>query len=977
MKARILAASTFGLFVSACIVASAPEHGAPYTKTSASALSPSRQDTVRWSLARTPNRRFLMQLAFHEQRGRMMLFSGTDTVALSDIWESDGVRWIQTTGRFDKPSARTDYAIAYDSTRGRMVVFGGEGPQGAAVDDTWEFDGASWQRMTPAASPSPRAGASMAYDAVRKKMVLFSGGVPTSTTPPSSDTWEYDGSTWRQLQPATSPQARTAYGITWDANRSRVVMFGGGTTATQFNDTWEWDGANWTPGASGGPSARSNTPLAYDPVRKRVVLFGGIAGFSPRNDTWEYDGASWSQRASTTVPATRGGHGLAYDPRRNRVVMYGGLQGLFIPPGQPPTLDDVWEWDGTNWTTTGVGDAVIAQPSARWFPTMSYDSGRGVAIMFGGANASAYNSEHWEWAGTNWTRRFPSPRPIGRVQMGMAYDAARGNTVLFGGYYGGGLIGDTWLYDGTASTWTGLSLPPGQRPSPRSQPAMAYDAKKGRVVLMGGQTSTGRIADTWEWNGAFWEQEPGTPAALARYGHAMAYDTARNKLVLFGGIGATNSDVGDTWERGDGGWTKIDTIDAPLARSSHSMAYDSVRKRIVLYGGADTDTIFDDTWEFDGVTWAQRPTSSQPIGYQGGAMAFDQARGDIIFFGGANNVTNTFSAETWRLISRGRVCSSNADCATGSCTDGVCCESKSCGTCQTCDGNDPGLCTGVYNESDPDSCSGQSTCDRSGVCIGGLGSPAQTPAQCASGFVADGVCCDSACTGACVACSADLKESGTRSGVCDFAKSGADPRDSCATDAPTSCQHDGTCDGRGGCRLYVKGSTCGDTSCDNTRAFGDLCDGLGACGKNDVGVDCGAYVCEDTRGCRSACESDAQCAATHRCMSGVCVSRAGPTCDGDHIVNSPDGTFVDCGSYKCSGDRCKDRCANINDCVAPTLCGFEGKCVAPEAATGALVQKSGCNVQSAHRSPPACAPWLLAMLFVWRRRHQARPRHVP
>jgi len=55
-------------------------------------------------------------------------------------------------------------------------------------------------------------------------------------------TWVWDGSTWTQQSPATSPPARFGAAMAYDAATGNVVMFGGfETTAVQpRGDTWIW-----------------------------------------------------------------------------------------------------------------------------------------------------------------------------------------------------------------------------------------------------------------------------------------------------------------------------------------------------------------------------------------------------------------------------------------------------------------------------------------------------------------------------------------------------------------------------------------------------------------------------------------------------------------------------------------------------------------------------------------------------------------
>ena len=71
--------------------------------------------------------------------------------------------------------------------------------------------------------------------------------------------------------------------MAYDVVRQRGVLFGGDPAGT---DTWEWDGANWTQIEETGPPRRLNPAMAFDELRARVVLFGGGSFPSGRlNDT--------------------------------------------------------------------------------------------------------------------------------------------------------------------------------------------------------------------------------------------------------------------------------------------------------------------------------------------------------------------------------------------------------------------------------------------------------------------------------------------------------------------------------------------------------------------------------------------------------------------------------------------------------------------------------------------------------------------
>ena len=76
----------------------------------------------------------------------------------------------------------------------------------------------------------------MAYDAATGNPVLFSGDRSTACT------WTWDGSTWTQQHPATSPPPREAASMAYDAATGNPVLFGGrnNVTGKTLNDTWTW-----------------------------------------------------------------------------------------------------------------------------------------------------------------------------------------------------------------------------------------------------------------------------------------------------------------------------------------------------------------------------------------------------------------------------------------------------------------------------------------------------------------------------------------------------------------------------------------------------------------------------------------------------------------------------------------------------------------------------------------------------------------
>ena len=157
------------------------------------------------------------------------------------------------------PRGRAHQAMAYDSNRGRTVLFGGTGGADVgSLGDTWEWDGENWTQMADSGPPA-REQAAMAYDVQRNQTVLFGGLGPGGFG--GSDTWGWDGSNWTQLA-VSGPLPRTNFGMAYDSKRQRIVVFGGlrlFAGGALLADTWEWDGAAWTELAVTGPAVSTST----------------------------------------------------------------------------------------------------------------------------------------------------------------------------------------------------------------------------------------------------------------------------------------------------------------------------------------------------------------------------------------------------------------------------------------------------------------------------------------------------------------------------------------------------------------------------------------------------------------------------------------------------------------------------------------------------------------------------------------------
>ena len=323
------------------------------------------------------------------------------------------------------PPARSSHAMAYDSARGRVVLFGGIGGLARNCGDTWEWDGDGVGASGLAgARPRARGDHAMAYDSARGRVVLFGRlrrrqpaaghlGVGRASRP------------GRDRTPAAAPAPRAHGARAWPTTARAAGSSCSAATATAAtcSDTWEWDGTSVDvrPTASGGPSSArdvSRAGLRQRPRPRRAFGgYGGHRGSSPAGhlgvgrasvDWSETPARAGRPRATATRWPTTA--------RAQRVVLFGGVDGSTSSHSQ-----DTWEWDGATWIERTPASA--APPSARMH-AMAYDSARRRVVLFGGY-ASAALGDTWEWDGSAWAERRPRPAVAARTHA-MAYDSARG-----------------------------------------------------------------------------------------------------------------------------------------------------------------------------------------------------------------------------------------------------------------------------------------------------------------------------------------------------------------------------------------------------------------------------------------------------------------------------------------------------------------------------------------------------------------------
>jgi len=353
--------------------------------------------------------------------------SGSDVTYQSGTYGTKG-----TADPANIPGARWS-SISWTDSAGNFWLFGGYGLDSAGthsyLNDLWKFDNTNWTWISGS-------------NIVNQSGTYGTKGVAAA---------------------ANVPGARSG-SIGWIDADDNLWLFGGagydsGGVWGQLNDLWRFDGVNWT-WVSGSSSADQNasygtkgvadaanipggrdTSISWIDSAGNLWLFGGYglngAGSVGRlNDLWRFDGVNWTWiSGSNTINqiGTYGTKGVAHatnipGSRRKSTGWIDSDQSLWLFGGSGYAnngtlgyLNDLWKFDGVNWTWIS-GSNIVNQsgtygskgtadtaniPGGRWFSISWIDSSDNLRLFGGNGYDStgtvSYLNDLWKFDGTNWT----------------------------------------------------------------------------------------------------------------------------------------------------------------------------------------------------------------------------------------------------------------------------------------------------------------------------------------------------------------------------------------------------------------------------------------------------------------------------------------------------------------------------------------------------------------------------------------------
>ena len=261
------------------------------------------------------------------------------------------------------------------------------------TNDMWRWFGTNgWSRWDCPNPPPPRAQHAMAYDSKRERLVVFGGMYnDRRTNIVYGDTWEWDGSQWEQRFPSNSPPARYNHTMAFDSVRGETLLIGGYLNAPEVNQTWAWDGTNWFLRSTNVPPRLTDTYLGpysvyngvamtFDEHHGAAVLFGPFG--SSTYQVWEWNAGSWFNKN----PAAASDPGVL--DSRGGCAFYDSYRGMVGFAGASPYLY-YWRPQTGTWPSRYYRFNSLVDGATDFLPSgaqVVYDAGNRALLQFGGGN---------------------------------------------------------------------------------------------------------------------------------------------------------------------------------------------------------------------------------------------------------------------------------------------------------------------------------------------------------------------------------------------------------------------------------------------------------------------------------------------------------------------------------------------------------------------------------------------------------------
>lgn len=756
--------------------------------------------------------------------------------------------------------------------------------------------------------------------------------------------------------------------------------------------------------ARGAPQLHVSPPLVLDSHGRAHDAHLGLTGCAFDDDPAPPWGRPVKAAGATTCTLHVSWEGVAYpavvDPAwgtagsmavgrvgPKAVAMSNGLalvcNGFPDNNGLPPGLPSCELFDPATGSFAATGAPLDAHPFVDlvWLPN------QGKAFLAGGttslASAEAYTPGSGQWSRVAGTML--SPRAYVQSAVLPSGD------VLFAGGCSGSCVAlaSAEVYLAGLDTFVATN---NAMSSPRQQAAVAVAG--GKVLISGGSNGSGNVAssDIYDPSTRLFSGGPALPFATNQ---AIAVGLPSGKALL---LTATSAQL---WTAATNATLATGRLAVP--RSSFALLPLAGGGAVCAGGQSGSVSATVETYDAALGTFTVVPGLNTARYGHGGTNLADGR--PFVVGGWTGTALKTAEVLALGLPKSATACTVANDCANGLCVDGYCCDTPCGGACDAC--NLPGLqgtcrplgagstgapaCASPYRcdgagATCPTSCASDAacatgfTCAADKTCKKQRGQDCSSGTECATGACADGVCCDTSCTGACDACNIPASK-----GTCTLLGVGAAGSPACAgglactgtsAGCPTTCStdtqclsthfcaRDGSCQPRkalgqacnvatdcaaGACRMCESGICADGVCCD--RACNGACEactanlkassaGTGTCGSAAAGTN-PHNGCVPDANYPTSCLADGRCDGVGACRRyapkgtaassvNTCVGNApkGLLCDGNG--NTMSGQGDDCSPALCVAGRCTDTCTRDAQCATDGFCnlgsGSVGRC---------------------------------------------------
>lgn len=265
---------------------------------------------------------------------------------------------------------------AWDAKRGVTVCFGGD-QDGAAIHETWEFDGADWKQCATGEGLTAGGRRWLYYDTKREQVMLIQELVAEGEAAPQRhEQYAWDGQAWTRVA-ALEGGPRGAAVLCFDANRGVLVWLPEWASADVL---WELHEDGWKRlEGKGGPVSEDFSLAFYDAARKRVVALQQDFLGESADLLWFWDGENWSSQetGNSLLDAAFGAPPLAVDTKRGVVWILGSHA--------------LWKLEGTTFSEYRVPERLAYIGATGWV-----NPATGKLYWQGGWANDQYVNDTWE-----------------------------------------------------------------------------------------------------------------------------------------------------------------------------------------------------------------------------------------------------------------------------------------------------------------------------------------------------------------------------------------------------------------------------------------------------------------------------------------------------------------------------------------------------------------------------------------------------